>query len=63
MVAATVATAAVAAVPHLANPAYAQGLDPDSGPDMMAFVLLSESLTGVDKLLLAPELEPTRMIY
>jgi hypothetical protein len=60
MVAATVATAAVAAVPHLANPAYAQGLDPDSGPDMMAFVLLSESLTGVDKLLLAPELEPNK---
>lgn len=56
VVAATVATAAAAAVPHLANPAYAQGLDPESKPDMMAFVLLSAALTGVGKLILAPEL-------
>jgi hypothetical protein len=56
VVAATVATAAAAAVPHLANPTYAQGLDPESKPDMMAFVLLSAALTGVDKLILAPEL-------
>jgi hypothetical protein len=60
MVAVTVATAAVAAVPHLANPAYAQGLNPDSGSDMMAFLLLSEALTGVDRQLLAPELEPNK---
>lgn len=56
VVAATVATAAVAAVPHLANSAYAQALDPESKPDMMAFLLLSAALTGVDKLILAPEL-------
>jgi hypothetical protein len=56
VVAATVATAAVAAVPQLANSAYAQRLDPESKPDMMAFLLLSSALTGVDKLILAPEL-------
>jgi len=49
-------TATVAAASHLADPAYAQGLDPESKPDMMAFLLLSEALTGVDKLILAPEL-------
>jgi hypothetical protein len=56
IVAGTVATATVAAASHLADPAYAQGLDPESKPDMMAFLLLSEALTGVDKLILAPEL-------
>jgi hypothetical protein len=56
MVVGTVATAAVAAVSHLANPAYAQAPDPSSSQDIMAFLLLSEALTGVDRLLLAPEL-------
>jgi hypothetical protein len=56
VVAGTVAAATVAAASHLADPAYAQGLDPNSKPDMMAFLLLSEALTGVDKLILAPEL-------
>src|SRR3974377_1837084 len=56
MVAATVATAAVAAVPHPAHPPYAQALHPASKPDMMAFLFLSEALTGVYKQLLAPEL-------
>jgi hypothetical protein len=56
MVAGTLATATVAAVSHLADPAHAQGLDPESKPDMMAFLLLSEALTGVVKLILAPEL-------
>ena len=56
VVAGTVAAATVAAASHLADPAYAQGLDPKSKPDMMAFLLLSEALTGVDKLILAPEL-------
>jgi hypothetical protein len=60
MVAGTVATATVAAVSHLANPAYAQAPDPSSPQDMMAFLLLSEALTGVDRLLLAPELEPNK---
>ena len=56
VVAGTVAAATVAAASHLADPAYAQGLDPNSKPDMMAFLLLSAALTGVDKLILAPEL-------
>jgi hypothetical protein len=57
VVAGTVATATVAATSHFADAAYAQGLDPKSKPDMMAFLLLSSALTGVDKLLiLAPEL-------
>jgi hypothetical protein len=56
MVVGPVATVTVAAASHLANPAYAQGLDPESKPDMMAFLLLSAALTGVDKLILAPEL-------
>jgi hypothetical protein len=56
VVAGTVATATVAAVSHVADPAYAQGLDPESKPDMMAFLVLSEALTGVPRLLLAPEL-------
>jgi hypothetical protein len=55
IVAATVVTATLA-VSRLADPAYGQGLNPDSAPDMLAFVLLSEALTGVDKLVLAPEL-------
>jgi hypothetical protein len=56
IVAGTVATATVAAASHLADPAYGQGLDPESKPDMMAFLLLSGALTGVNKLILAPEL-------
>jgi hypothetical protein len=56
MVEGTVATATAAAVSHLADLAYAQGLDPESKPDMMAFLLLSEALTGVDRRLLAPNL-------
>jgi hypothetical protein len=57
VVAGTMATATVAATSHLADAAYAQGLDPESNPDMIAFLLLSAALTGVDKpILLAPEL-------
>jgi hypothetical protein len=56
MVAGTVATAAVAAVSHL-DRAYAQAPDPSSAQDMMAFLLLSEALTGVNRQLLAPELD------
>jgi hypothetical protein len=52
MVAGTVAVTAVAAVLPLANTAYAAG----SAPDMMAFLLLSEALTGVSRATLAPEL-------
>jgi hypothetical protein len=52
MVAGTVAATAVAAVLPLANAAHAAGPD----PDMMAFLLLSEALTGVSRQILAPEL-------
>jgi hypothetical protein len=56
VVAGSVATAAVAAVMPLGNAAHADGPDVNSKQDMMAFVLLSEALTGVNKLILAPEL-------
>jgi hypothetical protein len=52
MIVGTVATTAVAALLPLANVAYAKVPD----PDMMAFLLLSEALTGVDRQTLAPEL-------
>jgi len=54
MVAATMATTAMAAVGPLANSAHAQSPAPNT--DMLAFLLLSEALTGVNKLTLAPEL-------
>jgi hypothetical protein len=55
MVAGSVAITAVAAVPPLADTAYAESAE---GPeaDMMAFLLLSEALTGVSRQTLAPEL-------
>jgi hypothetical protein len=52
MVAGTMATTTVAAILPLANAAYAQG----ANADMMAFLLLSEALTGVSRQTLAPEL-------
>ena len=57
MLAGTVVTTAAAAVAPISGSAYAAGPDVSSPQDMMAFLLLSEALTGVDKLLLAPELE------
>jgi hypothetical protein len=51
VVAGTVATTAVAAVLPLGNLAYADGQD----ADMVAFLLLSAALTGVDIKTLAPE--------
>ena len=56
MLAGTVAATAAAAVAPISGSAYAAGPDVSSPQDMMAFLLLSEALTGVDKLLLAPEL-------
>ena len=53
MVAGTVATTAAAAVLPLSNLAYAQASNPRQ--DMVAFVLLSEALTGVNRQTLAPE--------
>jgi hypothetical protein len=52
VVAGTVATTAIAAVLPLADAAFAASVD----PDMMAFLLLSEALTGVSRQTLAPEL-------
>ena len=56
MLAGTAAATATAAVVPISGSAYAAGPDVSSPQDMMAFLLLSEALTGVDKLLLAPEL-------
>lgn len=55
MVAGTVATTAVAAGLAPYNSAYAQAPDPNSKQDMVAFLLLSDALTGVDRQTLAPE--------
>ena len=55
MLAGTVATTAVAAVGAIPGSAYAQGADPNSKKDMMAFLLLSAALTGVHVAILAPE--------
>ena len=57
MLAGTVATTAAAAAAPISGSAYAAGPDVNSPQDMMAFLLLSEALTGVDKLVLAPELK------
>jgi hypothetical protein len=53
MVAGAVAMTAVAAVLPLSNLAYAQASNPRQ--DMVAFLLLSEALTGVNRQTLAPE--------
>jgi hypothetical protein len=58
MLTGTVATTAVAAVAPISGSAHAAGPDVSSPQDMMAFLLLSEALTGVDKQLLAPEFGP-----
>lgn len=60
MLAGTVATTAVAAVAPISGPAFAAGPDVDSQQDMMAFLLLSEAITGVDKQILAPEFDPKK---
>jgi D-sorbitol dehydrogenase-like protein len=56
ILAGTVATTATAAVLPIAGSAYAEAPDPNSPQDMMAFLLLSEALTGVNRQTLAPEL-------
>ena len=57
MLAGTVAATAAVAVAPISGSAYAAGPDVSSPQDMMAFLLLSEALTGVDKQLLAPEFD------
>jgi hypothetical protein len=58
MLAGTVAATATAAVAPISGSAFAAGPDVSSPQDMLAFLLLSEALTGVDKQLLAPEFDP-----
>jgi hypothetical protein len=48
------ATAVVAAGP-INSSAYGASADPDSNPDMMAFLVLSQALTGIRIVNLAPE--------
>jgi hypothetical protein len=56
VLAGTAAATATAAAAPISGSAYAAGPDVSSPQDMIAFLLLSEALTGVDKLILAPEL-------
>jgi len=58
MLAGTVAATATAAVAPISGSAFAAGPDVSFPQDMIAFLLLSEALTGVDKQLLAPEFDP-----
>jgi len=51
------ATTAIAAVGVNDTPAYAQIADPDSPKDMMAFLVLSMALTGIQVINLAPEFD------
>lgn len=51
------AAATAATVAPISGSAYAAGPDVNSQQDMLAFLLLSEALTGVDKQLLAPEFD------
>jgi hypothetical protein len=60
VLAAAVATTAFAAVGPLDGSAYAQGVDPNSKQDMMAFLLLSAALTGIHVANLAPEFAPDK---
>jgi hypothetical protein len=57
MLAGAVATTAVAAVGASDLPAYAHTADPNSSQDMMAFLVLSAALTGIQLIILAPEFD------
>ena len=56
MLAGAVATTAAAAVGASDIPAYARTADPNAGPEMMAFLVLSHALTGIKLSSLAPEI-------
>jgi hypothetical protein len=56
MLAGAVATTAVAAVGASDVPGYARAADPNAGPEMMAFLVLSHALTGIKLSSLAPEI-------
>ena len=51
------ATTAIVAVGAGDRPAYARSADPNSPQDMMAFLVLSFALTGIDIVRLAPEFD------
>src|SRR5271169_1461086 len=55
MLAGTMAATAVAAAASINSSAYGASANPDSKPDMMAFLVLSQALTGVKIVNLAPE--------
>jgi hypothetical protein len=55
MLSGAAATTAVAAVGASDRPAYARAADPNAHPDMMAFLVLSSALTGLEIIRLAPE--------
>jgi hypothetical protein len=57
MLSGAAATTAVAAVGASGIPAYARIADPSSSQDMMAFLVLSSALTGVQFSSLAPEFD------
>jgi hypothetical protein len=57
MLSGAAATTAVAAVGASGIPAYARIADPSSSQDMMAFLVLSSALTGVQISSLAPEFD------
>jgi hypothetical protein len=60
MLAGAVATTAIAAVGASDRPAYARAADPNSNEDMVAFLALSDALTGVQVSSLAPEFTPNK---
>jgi hypothetical protein len=55
VLAGAMATTAVAAAGPISSSAYGASVNPDSNPDMMAFLLLSQALTGIEIINLAPE--------
>jgi hypothetical protein len=59
MLAGAMAMTAVVTVGPIDGSAYAQGADPNSNQDMMAFLVLSTALTGIQVINLAPEFSQT----
>jgi hypothetical protein len=55
MLAGAMAATAVAAAAPINSSAYGASAEPDSKPDMMAFLVLSQALTGIQIVNLAPE--------
>src|ERR1700729_1431926 len=55
MLAGAMAATALAAATPINSSAYGASADPNSKPDMMAFLVLSQALTGIKIVNLAPE--------